>query len=131
MDRPKVERRLALFSIVAAIIHFVGETWVHFAFGQFLPMLIVDYIAISLLLFGGIRSLQTGNAAGLLCGAWGFTFCLNYRALFWRVEVLLEGGGTPVLETMTQVLAVLLVISMAAFLVTLVLCNPKGARGTQ
>lgn len=126
MNRPQVERRLALFSIVAAIVHFVGETWVHFAFGQFLPMLIVDYIAISLLLFGGIRSLQTGRAAGLLCGAWGFTFCLNYRALFWRVERLLEGGGTPVLETMTQVLAVLLVISMVAFLISLALCNPKG-----
>jgi hypothetical protein len=126
MNRPKVERRLALFSIVAAIVHFVGETWVHFAFGQFLPMLIVDYIAISLLVFGGVRSLQTGNAAGLLCGAWGFTFCLNYRALFWRVERLLEGGGTPVLETMTQVLAVLLVISMAAFLISLALCNPRS-----
>ena len=131
MDRPKVERRLAIFSIVAAIIHFVGETWVHFAFGQFLPMLIVDYIAISLLLFGGIRSLQTGNAAGLLCGAWGFTFCLNYRALFWRVEVLLKGGGTPVLETMTQVLAVLLVISMVAFFISLALCNPQGRRAVQ
>jgi hypothetical protein len=125
MDYAKVERRLAVFSIVAAVIHFVGETWVHFAFGQFLPMLIVDYIAISLLLFGGIRSLQTGAAAGLLCGAWGFTFCLNYRALFWRVEVLTKGGGTPVLETMTQVLAGLLVISMVAFAITLVLCNPR------
>jgi hypothetical protein len=126
MDRQKMERWLAVFSIVSAVIHFVGETWVHFKFGQFLPMLIVDYIAISLLLFGGVRSLQTGAAAGLLCGAWGFTFCLNYRALFWRVEVLLEGGGTPVLETMTQVLAVLLVISLAAFLVTLALCNPRA-----
>jgi hypothetical protein len=125
MDRQKVERSLAVFSIVSAIIHFVGETWVHIKFGQFLPMLIVDYIAISLLLFGGVRSLQTGAGAGLLCGAWGFTFCLNYRALFWRVEVLLKGGGTPVLETMTQVLAVLLVISLVAFLISLALCNPR------
>ncbi len=125
MNRPKLERGLAWFSIVAALPHFTGETWIHLRFGQFLPMLIVDYIAISLLLFGGIRSLQTGAAPGLLCGAWGFTFCLNYRALFWRVEVLLKEGGTPVLETMTQVLGVLLVISMATFLVSLVLCNPS------
>jgi hypothetical protein len=128
MNRRKLERRLALFSIVSALVHFIGETWVHFRFGQFLPMLIVDYIAISLLLIGGVRSLQTGNAAGLLCGAWGFTFCLNYRALFWRVEVLLEGGGTPVLETMTQVLAGLLVVSGLAFLVSLLLCNPTRVR---
>jgi len=125
MDRRKVERWLAVFSIASAAIHFFGETWVHLKFGQFLPMLIVDYIAISLLLFGGVRSLQTGAGAGLLCGAWGFTFCLNYRALFWRVEVILEGRGTPVLETMTQVLAVLLVVSMVVFLITLALCNPR------
>jgi hypothetical protein len=125
MNRHAVERRLAKFSIAAALLHFAGETWVHFRFGQFLPMLIVDYIAIALLLFGGLRSLQTGAGAGLLCGAWGFTFCLNYRALFWRVEVLLRGDGTPVLETMTVVLAALLVVSLAAFAVTLALCNPS------
>ena len=72
-------------------------------------------------------SLQTGQASGLLCGAWGFAFCLNYRALFWRVEVLFNGGGSPVLETMTWILAVLLVISMAAFLASLHLCNPRRA----
>ena len=124
LERTVLERRLAVFSIVAAILHFVGETWVHFAMGQFLPMLLVDYIAIGLLLFGGIRSLQTGRAAGLLCGAWGFTFCLNYRALFWRVEVLLRDGGSPALETMTQVLGGLLVVSLAAFLLSMHLCNP-------
>ena len=97
--------------------------------GQFLPMLIVDYIAISLLLFAGVRSLQTGEGAGLLCGAWGFTFCLNYRALFWRVEVLMREGGSPTLETMTQVLAALFVVSMAAFLVSLYLSNPRRAAG--
>lgn len=120
-----MERRLAIFSIVAATVHFIGETWVHFAFGQFLPMLLVDYIAIGLLLFAGTRSLQTGSAAGLLCGAWGFTFCLAYRTLFWRVEVLLKGEGDATLETMTQVLAVMFVISMASFAVSLFLASPR------
>lgn len=125
MDRAILERRLALFSIVAAILHFIGETWVHLAMGQFLPMLIVDYIAIGLLLFGGTRSLQTRQGAGLLCGAWGFTFCLNYRALFWRVGVLLEEGGDAALETMTQVLGGLFLVSMLAFLLSLYLCLPR------
>jgi hypothetical protein len=127
LERAVLERRLALFSIISAVIHFVGETWVHFAMGQFLPMLIVDYIAIGLLLFGGIRSLQTRQGAGLLCGAWGFTFCLNYRALFWRVEVLLNEGGSPTLEIMTQVLGGLFLISLTAFLLSLYLCNPRRA----
>jgi hypothetical protein len=72
-----------------------------------------------------VHPLSRPAGAGLLCGAWGFTLCLNYRALFWRVEVILQGGGTPVLESMTQVLAVLLVISLAAFVITLALCNPS------
>jgi len=125
LEHAVLERRLAWFSIVSAVVHFIGETWVHVAFGQFLPMLIVDYIAITLLLFGGVRSLQTGRGAGLLCGAWGFTFCLNYRALFWRVEVLLDEGGSPELETMTRVLAGLFLVSMASFLVSLYLCAPR------
>lgn len=125
MRHPALERRLAWFSVVAAVLHFIGETWFHLAFGQFLPMLLVDYIAIALLLFGAVRSLQTGHASGLLCGAWGFTFCLNYRSLFWRVEVLLQGGGDAALGTMTWVLAGLLVVSMVAFILTLYLCNPR------
>lgn len=124
MERPAVERRLALFSIIFAILHFFGETWAFITMGSFLPMLLVDYIAIGLLLFGGVRSLQTGRGAGLLCGAWGFTFCLAYRAFFWRVEVLLEGNGTSDIEFTTRILAAMLLVSLAAFLVAIALCNP-------
>lgn len=125
VESTRLERRLALFSIIAAILHFVGETWFHLTFGQFLPMLLVDYIAIGLLVFAGVQSLRTGEGAGLLCGAWGFTFCLNYRSLFWRVEVLLEGGGDPGLETTVLVLGGLLVVSAVAFALTLHLCSPR------
>ncbi len=130
MNPTVLEHRLALFSLAAAVLHFIGETWFHVRFGQFLPMLIVDYIAIGLLLFAGTRSLQTGGAAGLLCGAWGFTFCLNYRALFWRVEAILQGEQIPGLETTASILAVLFVVSMGAFLLTLFLANPRDAHPT-
>lgn len=121
------ETKFALLSIVFAIIHFTGETVWHFQFGQFLPMLIVDYIAVSLLLFGGIRTLRTNKAIGLLCGAWGFEFCLNYRALFNRVEKLMlgQGIGDPAVDVTAYILAGLLLISLTAFATALYLTNPR------
>ncbi|MEM8498113.1 MAG: hypothetical protein AAF542_08825 [Pseudomonadota bacterium] len=120
-----MERKLAILSIVVALIHFSGETWWHLLYGQFLPMLIVDYIAVALLLFAGIRSLQSGGAIGLLCGAWGFEFCLNYRTLFWRVEVWLAGDASPQIAAEVTVLGVLLIFALAVFLTTLYLCNKQ------
>lgn len=118
-----MERKIAIASIVLAIIHFIVETIWHFRVGQFLPMLIVDYIAISLLIFAGLRSLQTGQGAGLLCGAWGFTFCLNYRTLFWRVEEFLQGNED--IATDMYFLAGCMVISVPIFIATLYLANPR------
>jgi hypothetical protein len=91
-------------------------------------MLIVDYIAVSLLLYGGYKSLQTGDAAGLLCGAWGFEFCLNYRAFFWRVDRTISGTseGSAAIETTAYVLGCLLVVSLAMFLITIYLATPKA-----
>ena len=115
-------RKFAIVSIIAALLHFIGETWWHVQFGQFLPMLIVDYIAITLLVGSGTVFLRTGRSLGLLCGAWGFTFCLNYRAFFWRVEVLLYGEPSAQLETTAYVLGTMLVFSAVMFLISMVLC---------
>lgn len=54
--------------------------------GQYLPMLIVDYIAIGLLLYAWyISRNNTLFSLVLFVGAWGFTFYLFYRALFSRL----------------------------------------------
>ncbi len=131
MNRSIRETSLAWFSIVSAVFHFVFETLYHLRFGQFLPMLIVDYIAVSLLLYGGVLSLRVRpeSAAGLLCGAWGFTFCLAYRTFFWRLEDLLKGlgqrGEEP--DALVWVLGALLAISVAAFLFSFRLAHPGKA----
>jgi hypothetical protein len=124
-----VESKVAILSIVFAALHFIGETIWHFKVGQFLPMLIVDYIAVSLLIYGGIKTLNSSNAIGLLCGAWGFEFCLNYRALFGRVEKLLAGvgHGNPAIDATAYVLAVLLLACAVMFLITIYLTS-KNAR---
>jgi hypothetical protein len=126
-----MERKFAIWSIVFALIHFAGETVWHFRFGQFLPMLVVDYIAVSLLVYGGLKTINSQKSVGLLCGAWGFEFCLNYRSLFGRVDKLMAGvgHGNPAVDITAYVLAVLLIVSLAMFLVSIYLTN-KNAKST-
>ncbi len=123
-----MEREFAICSIVFAVLHFVGETVWHFKFGQFLPMLIVDYIAVSLLVYGGIKTIGTEKYVGLLCGAWGFEFCLNYRTLFGRIDKLMSGigHGNPAIDTTAYVLAVLLIGSVIMFLTSVFLTNKNA-----
>jgi len=122
-----MERQIAILSILFAIIHFVGETFWYFKFGQFLPMLIVDYIAVSLLLYGGIKTLDNPKYVGLLCGAWGFEFCLNYRALFNRMDKLFSGvgHGDPAIDTTAYVLICLMVVSIAMFVLSIYFVNKQ------
>ena len=110
------------YSIFAALLHFVGETWVHMLYGQFLPMLVVDYIAISLVLLGAIGFLKLGWGPGLLCGGWGFTFCLNYRAFFWRVEAMMNQTANDVIQNTAYILGVALLFSAIAFLISVIVC---------
>ena len=124
------ERKVAIVSIFLAVLHFLGETLWHVKFGQPLSMLIVDYIGVSLLLYGGFLTLRSDQAIGLLCGAWGFEFCLNYRALFNRVEKLQLGIGheNHAIGTTAYVLAAVLIISASMFLITMYLVNKNTKR---
>ncbi len=104
------------------MLHFFGETYAHFLWGQFLPMLIVDYIAIGLLLLGvyGLSKLNWGP--GLLCGAWGFELCLNYRTFFVRVESMYAGTADEVTIKIAYLLGSLMVISITGFIFSVYLC---------
>jgi hypothetical protein len=110
------------FSAATAVLHFAWETWFHLQWGQFLPMLIVDYIAIGLLLLGAFGFLKWDWGPGLLCGAWGFEFCLNYRTFFIRVQDILEGTADEVTTNTAYALGSLLSLSAIAFLISIIIC---------
>ncbi len=119
-DKPDIpasrtSRAFALFSVVVAVLHTVWETWFHLRFGQYLPMLIVDYIAIGLLLLGAAGLLRWRWGPGLLCGAWGFEFCLNYRTFFIRLYEMQQGTASEATVAIAYALGGLLVFSAAAF----------------
>jgi hypothetical protein len=120
MEYRKFETGLAWFSLVGAFVHFVLETLYHVTFGQFLPLLIVDYIAVGLLVYAGVLSLRVRplSASGLLAGAWGFATCLAYIACFVLLERYLQGQG-PLF--MVVVLGVAVVAAFVAFALSLLL----------
>lgn len=127
----KSERTFIWFSVLTAILHFVWESWYHVKWGQFLPMLIVDYIAISLLLFGAFGFLKWGWGPGLLCGAWGFEFCLNYRTFFVRVNAIIEGTASDATTYTAYALGGLLSLCALAFVLSAVICIRQFRHGTE
>lgn len=112
------------FSIIIGTLHFIIETWFHFEFGQSIIQLIADYLGILLLVFGGIIVLENNKGIGLLCGAWGYIFCLNYRAFAWRMDKFTIGNSTDLIDQ-TIILGITLIFSLAAFLYSLMLCYPS------
>ncbi len=94
-------------------------------------MLIVDYIAVALLLVSGTVLLRTGGSPGLLCGAWGFEFCLNYRTFFSRMEVLMSGGNDPVMQVEAIVLGSLLGVTAIMFFISMYYCYEQSPQEPQ
>ena len=79
-------------SFYLGLLHFICENVFHLIWGQFLPMLLVDYCA-SLLLFYACYESNKNKlySLGIFCGGWGFSFCNFYRSFFGRIEIYLDG----------------------------------------
>jgi hypothetical protein len=114
--------------MVIAVVHLTLETLFTIKFGQTFTGYLPDLIAVALLLIGGYLTIKNPNAVGVLCGAWGFSCCLHYRAWAWRFNEVIEGTSTELVEATMIVLAVTMPISFIAFGVTLIACLPKYRR---
>lgn len=120
--------QFSVLTIVIAVVHLTLETYFTVKFGQTFTGYLPDLIAVALLLVGGYLTIKNPNAVGVLCGAWGFSCCLHYRAWAWRFHDVIEGTSTELVETTMIVLAVTMPISFIAFGVTLIACLPKYRR---
>jgi len=120
--------KLSLSTMAIAVVHLTLETLFTVKFGQTFTGYLPDLIAVALLLVGGYLTIKNPNAVGVLCGAWGFSCCLHYRAWAWRFHDVIEGTSTELVETTMIVLAVTMPISFIAFGVTLIACLPKYRR---
>ena len=127
MNYRRTETCLAWFSIAGACLHLLLETLYHVKFGQFLPFLIVDYIAVALLVSSAVSSLRArpSSLPGLLAGAWGFVLCLAYIAFFSFLQGYLQGQG-PLF--MVVILGVALSVAFLAFALSVVLVQVTSKR---
>ena len=123
--QPQFVVTFSKLTIFFACVHFILETLHAIVFGQSFLGLLPDYIAVGLMISGGFAAMRNDDAIGILCGAWGFAFCLHYRSWAWRYEAFPDGMATPVNEGTMYVLGATLFISALSFLITLILCAPK------
>jgi len=117
-------RRIAFCTIVLALFHLGAETFYTLRYGQTALGYLPDIVAVGLLLGGSVAALRDWEARGVLCGAWGFTCCLHYRAWAWRVGASLGEAVKPVDDFLATVLGTTLIISIGFFIAMLRLCFP-------
>ena len=115
-----MKKFLSWLAISFGIIYFFYETWYHISFDQSNLALIADCISVLLLLIAGIVNLRSKKGIGLLCGAWGYTSCIMFRAFIWRMEAIWV-EELPKYETLqVKVLILALIVSFPAFIVSFV-----------
>ena len=87
---------------------------------------------VSIQLLGGWLVLAREWGAGVLCGAWGYDFCLCYRSFYWRLEELHQGIASDLTRNTMYVLGGLLVIAAGSFVYSIWLCRPeKGTNASR
>ena len=116
---------LSRLSIIFGIIYFIYETWYHISYNQSNLALTADYIGVFLLLIAGIVNLKSRQGIGLLCGAWGYTSCLMYRAFIWRIEAIWADELPNYENLQIKVLILALLVSFSAFIVSFIKSFPK------
>lgn len=120
-----MKKLLSWVAILFGLVYFFYETWYHISYDQSNLALSADYISVFLLIFAGITNLRSKQGIGLLCGAWGYTFCIMYRAFIWRMEAI-WAEQLPNYETLqVKVLILALIVSFPAFIISLIRCFPK------
>ncbi len=125
ISSPDFIKKFVIFTFCMATVHFILESLYTIQFGQSFLGLLPDLIPDALLFTGGVLVLRNSNAIGILCGAWGFTFCLHYRAWAWRFESVQDGSATDLDEITMLILGSTMIISVISFVLTLLMCLPK------
>ncbi|MBA6155142.1 hypothetical protein H3Z83_01200 [Tenacibaculum sp. S7007] len=117
-------KKFSWFTIIVAILYIIGEGYFMFLYGQPHLHTLADLIAVLLLFFGGIMTLKYNNL-GIICGAWGYSFCINYRTWVWRYYAKIEGVSDASTDNVGNILFFLLLFSFIAFLISILLNLPK------
>ncbi len=119
--------RLALGFAVFLALAEIRRNWGDWGYA---PFWIVDYIAVALLLYGGLRTLRRGVEAGLpaLTGGWGFACAMFYASFFSHLQHLDQPDRGPVEQLpLTIVIGVLFALTVVGFALALAAAARLGA----
>ena len=123
----KFKRYFAIMTLALAFVHFVLETAYTVIVGQHFLGYLPDCIADVLLVTGAYLLIKNKHSTGVLCGAWGFTFCLHYRTWAWRFEDFMAGTLNEVQTGIMYLLASTMIISLTCFSITMMMnIRPSG-----
>jgi hypothetical protein len=94
MTRRGFETVLAIWTLLLLAIYIPVETWASWQIGLLHPSYLIDAIAMILLLWGALHSLQRRPhpAPELLCVAAAWASANGWRATMWRYEHTSSGG---------------------------------------
>ena len=126
----KFKRQFAIATLSLAFVHFSLEMTYTVSLGQSFLGLLPDLLADALLIFGSYLLLKDDRLTGVICGAWGFTLCLHYRAWAWRYEASANGTIDEIESGVMFVLASTMIISMVFFLITIVINTVRPVADT-
>lgn len=124
------KRNFAIFTLLFGGVHFIAEIFYTVRYGQAFLGLFPDLMADVLLLAGSYFLLKDPRQAGVMCGAWGFMFCLHYRAWAWRAEGFSTGTLVEGEQMVMVLLAATMMSSFLCFFITLVMNVPRNQSGS-
>ena len=118
----------ACLAIAFGVFLFVGEVARNWGDWQWWPFWVVDFIAASLLIFGGQRALTTGTLRWLTSG-WGFTAAMFWMSFFSHIDNLrtqrFEHNGPIDESRLTTIIGAMLVIALVGLLMALLGKRPE------
>jgi hypothetical protein len=131
MRARSVETALARVTLGILIVYVPVETWASLPHGLLNPYYIIDAVAMVLLFLGARHSLRARprSAAGMLCGAYGWTAANGWRATFDRWAHVTEGGTLAYGGVELTIVAVATALAIGAFLVSMYLALRSATEG--
>ena len=115
-------RLSAYLALGFGLFLFIGEIIRNWGDWQWWPFWTVDYIAASLLIFGGQRALKTGTLRWLSAG-WGFTAAMFWMSFFSHLQnlrTLATAHTGPIDESqLTLIIGLMLALALIGLLLSL------------
>jgi hypothetical protein len=113
----------AWLAVVFGVFLSVAEIARNWGNWEYWPFWLIDYIAVALLLAGGIAVIRGDRAGRWLAAAWGFAVAMFYGSFFGHLHDVMnntvDAADMPREPRLTIVIGILFVATLIGFVLTL------------